>query len=87
MCVMVVYQPKRIKFGIIVRSRAYGQFGCLVSTCQICQTSFLNSHLKRKLFCVQRFLINYKETPCTNTDRIYVNKSLYKIRLIENLII
>ena len=49
-CVMVVYQPKRIKFGIIARSRAYGQFGCLVSTCQNCQTSFQNSHLKRKSF-------------------------------------
>ena len=82
MCVMVVYQPKRIKFGIIVRSRAYGQFGCLVSTCQICQTSFLNSHLKRKLFYVQRFLINFKEYPCPNTNEIYVNKSLHRIRLI-----
>ena len=48
LCVMVVYQPKRIKFGIIARSRAYGQFGCLVSTRQNCQTSFLNSHRKRK---------------------------------------
>ena len=45
---MVVYQPKRIKFGIMARSRAYGQFGCLVSTRQNCQTSFLNSHRKRK---------------------------------------
>ena len=45
---MVVYQPKRIKFGIIARSRAYGQFGCLVSTRQNCQTSFLKSHRKRK---------------------------------------
>ena len=48
LCVMVVYQPKRIKFGIIARSRAYGQFGCLVSTRQNCQTSFLKSHRKRK---------------------------------------
>ena len=55
-CAMVVYQAKRIKFGIIARSRAYGQFGCLVSTCQNCQTSFQNSHLKRKSFHNKRSL-------------------------------
>ena len=58
---MVVYQPKRIKFGIIARSRAYGQFGCLVSTCQNCQTSFQNSHLKRKSFYNKRCLSRKNE--------------------------
>ena len=67
MYAMVVYQPKRIKFGIIARSRAYGQFGCLVSTCQNCQTSFQNSYLKRKSFHNKRCSTSKNKSKLLNT--------------------
>ena len=76
---MVVYQPKRIKFGIIARSRAYGQFGCLVSTRQNCQTSFLNSHRKRKS------LLNKGCLTRKNEFQVIISRSLSNV-LIANLL-